>query len=654
MQEAARFYFGKDAAELNLAEASLLAGIPKAPAHLSPLTHPENAEERRLFTLDQLASKRAEKWPELKEEDIERARREKPHIVPWVNKSRLVPEIVPMVRGVLEEKFGEENARRGGYEVYTTLDLGLQRTVREQLREGLALYDKRHHLRVPLRSKKRSEDEALELSKTVKPPSAKSRLKWGHSYTATVLGVDPDRGVLKVAVEGELAHMRESSFARYNPDGLPLDELAEPGARLEVVLARKLKGKPAHVVPALGPQGAVCVIDVKSRNVLALVGGYSARAGFNRATQALRQPGSTFKPLVYALALKTRKFTPASIMVERRGDGDNTVLSGEEELSEKEPVSLRKGLAKSVNKVAMSLIHALGPEQVADFARQLGVSSELEVHPGLALGSSEVRVDEMTNVYATIASGGHFTPMRFIQKIMGPDGQPIPLSAPKEGEPLTPDEAYLTTNLMESVITEGTGRRALILQRPLAGKTGTSNDSRDAWFLGYSPEVVVGVWVGYDDFRPLGEEESGRESALPIWINVMRAATENHPVSHFKKPPGVVRAEIDPENGLRAYEGMEGTVSELFLKGTVPRDYTPYDIQADAGIATAPEEADDQDSPPPEAGDENTSSSGLNGVLRPVADAPKSPTLLQSAADNPGLTGSVAAPPSAREPGTQH
>lgn len=573
VQEAAKFYFGKNVQDLDMAEASLLAGIPQAPSRLSPIDHPEEAEHRRRFILSQLEEKREQHWPDLTVEEIALARERQPRLVPWVSSVRRVPEIIPLVREQLREILGVEKADRGGFRVYTTLDLSLQRGAREMLQKGLMAHDRRRNHRVPFKRRRLSDAELDKVASAATNPKGRSKLSWGQSYSATVLSVDTGKRVIVVAVQGEIAHMTEKDIARYNPDGhLPFDKLAKPGARLKVVLSAKpkKKGRPALVMPDLGPQGAVCVLDVKSRDVLALVSGYKARPGFNRATQALRQPGSTFKPFVYALGLKSRKFTPASVVIEARDvpsedpdDGEDTIHKG--------PVLLRMALARSINRVALKVIEEVGPEEVAEFVRMLGIKSDLEVHVGLALGSSEVRVDEITNAYATFPNSGRSAPMRLIQKIVGPDGKPVPIKTQSGQEVLTPAEAYLSTSLMTSVVSRGTGGRARLLERPAAGKTGTSNDARDAWFLGFTPEVVAGVWVGYDDFRPLGEEEGGQQTALPIWVDVMQLATEGRPKSDFEMPSGVVRARIDPETGLRAYDGMEGAITEYFLKGTVPR-----------------------------------------------------------------------------------
>ena len=328
---------------------------------------------------------------------------------------------------------------------------------------------------------------------------------------------------------------------------------------------------PAEARFELGPEGAVLVVDVRSRDVLAMVGGYSAIAGFNRATQARRQPGSTFKPIVYALAIQERAFTPASVVLDAPqvyGDYRPSDFASREYRGQ---LSLREGLALSANPVAKQVIDAVGPASATEFAHELGITTELEATVGLALGASEVPLDELTNAYATFAAGGRWQGLRFIQRIEGPDGARVDLpTPPAPRDVLTPAESYVVTSLLTSVVERGTGRGASRLDHPVAGKTGTSDEARDAWFVGYTPEVAAGVWVGFDDHRPLGRRESGARSALPIWVAAVEAAIEGTPRREFAMPSGIVTAPIDPATGLLAYEGQKDAVDELFLEGTTP------------------------------------------------------------------------------------
>jgi penicillin-binding protein 1A len=217
------------------------------------------------------------------------------------------------------------------------------------------------------------------------------------------------------------------------------------------------------------------------------------------------------------------------------------------------------------------VIDELSPPAVIDFARQLGITSPLDPTLGLALGASEVRLSELVDAYATFAVGGRYAPLSFVQRITDAQGKEVQLHGRDAArDVLTPAEAYVITSMLASVVDEGTATKAKALARPVAGKTGTSNQARDAWFCGYTPALVAGVWVGYDDHRPLGAKESGTKSALPIWVELMRAASGKSAPEPFAMPSGVASARIDPASGLLAYEGEVDAIDEVFLEGTVP------------------------------------------------------------------------------------
>jgi penicillin-binding protein 1A len=243
-------------------------------------------------------------------------------------------------------------------------------------------------------------------------------------------------------------------------------------------------------------------------------------------------------------------------------------------------VRLREALAQSINLVAVRVMSELTPPKVVDFARALGITSELDPSLALALGASEVRPIELVNAYATFAAGGRYAPYNLVRSIRDPKGKPV--APPKRDagkQVMSPAAAYVVTSMLRSVIQSGTGQAAKKLGRPAAGKTGTSNQARDAWFVGYSPELVVGVWVGYDDHRPLGKGESGSKSALPIWLDVMQKMLEGRPEVEFPVPAGIERVTIDPESGLRAYDGMPEAIEEVFVEGTAPTEVAqPKDV----------------------------------------------------------------------------
>jgi penicillin-binding protein 1A len=560
VQEAARFYFGKDVSELDLAEATLIAGVPQQPARLSPRTHPEAARRRQRFVLDQLEQKRAEYWPDLTLEQIRAARETTPRIATLREDAERAPEIVQLARKELRALVGDAAADAGGYTIHTTLDLDTQRAARAALRAQRAPYEPPPRRNAP------------------RPPPRVARLQTGHTYDAVVTGTDDAAGTVTLDVGGHRAVADVDAARRFNPESLPASRFARRGARVRVSVQRLADddepGAAAEARLEPGPEGAVVVIDPRTRDVVAVVGGYeSSGAGFNRAMQAVRQPGSTFKPIVYGLALRTRRITPASIVLDAPEVFDQWRPQNYETWRYQGPVRVREAVAQSINLVAVHVMQEVTPASAVTFAQQLGITTPLVPTLALALGASEVRPLELVNAYATFAAGGTWAAPRFLKRIVGPDGRDVPLPAlPPPREVMTPAEAYVLTSLLTSVVQSGTATAAKRLARPIAGKTGTSNDARDTWFVGYTPELVAGVWVGYDDRRPLGRRESGAKAALPVWIELMGTALRGRPVVEFPVPSGVMVTRIDPASGLLAWEGMPDALEEVFLEGTQPTE----------------------------------------------------------------------------------
>jgi penicillin-binding protein 1A len=321
------------------------------------------------------------------------------------------------------------------------------------------------------------------------------------------------------------------------------------------------------------------VIDPASRHVLAVVGGYDFQVGgFDRALRAKRQPGSSFKPYLYAVALDSGQYTPASVMNDAPEVYDQWKPKNYEHEGYRGPVRLRVALAHSINAVAVRLMHDIGPPKVVELAHALGIQEELPAELSLALGSGVVTPLEHTYAYATFAAGGQYAPPVFITAVGGAAEAPV---APTQV--LRPEIAYLTTALMESVVDEGTATAAKKLKRELAGKTGTSNSGKDAWFVGFAPDLVAGVWVGFDDTRVLGRGEAGAKAALPIWIDFMKTALRARAPKSFVAPSGVVTARIDKRTGLLAAAGEAeaDVMNEVFLAGTVPTETAPAPGEVD-------------------------------------------------------------------------
>ena len=584
--EAARFYFGCDVEELTLAQASLLAGIPQSPTHLSPRTHPEAARRRQRYVLDQLEEKREEYWPDLSLEDITAAREAPIELAPWPESNMAAPEVVEIARSLLNDLVGEEEARRGGYVVHTSIDGALQRAARASVREGLEAWDERHDARAPVeRPRPRHASDRPPRLETVE------ELRVGGTYDSVVVARDDATGLITLDLSGHEATASLTDLSRYNPEGLTASRFIEDGARIRAsVLSLPTAGEEEPHIRArleLGPEASAVVIDPRTREVLAMVGGYETSAGFNRATDALRQPGSTFKPLVYGFGIHSRALTPATLLIDAPGVYDAWQPHNYETWEFHGEMRLRDALAASVNQIAVRAIEQLGPEPVAGFARELGITSHLDPSLALALGASEVRPIELANAYATFAAGGRFEAYRVVTRIERRDGTDIALPAREPArDVMTPAEAYVMTSLLRSVVESptGTARAARALGRAVVGKTGTSNEACDVWFAGYSADLVAVVWVGFDDHRTLGRRESGGRTALPIWIDLMRAGHEGRAPADFAVPSGVVTARIDPATGLLAYENQEDAIDEVFVEGT-----EPHDAARERGVLGTPE-----------------------------------------------------------------
>lgn len=587
IEEAARDNFGKSARELSVAEAAMLAGVPAGPELYSPKRDLKRALARREFVLSQMHAKGF-----LDDARFELAKAEPVRLAPTQEAdAELAPEAVQIARRTLLS-LEPDRGPRGGFTITTTIAPKLQAAARKSLRDNLEAYDKRHHLVAPLRLPRAAK-------KGKSPPKLPAAFEGTPSfethkvYVGTVVATDDTRGTLDVKVGTVTGSVKLSEFARYNPQKLAPSAFAEIGVRVRVSLLAPVPpvGASEAKVPLrleLGPESALVALDVRTREILALAGNYEAIAGgLDRATQSRRQPGSTFKPVVYSYALHARRFTPASLVDPTpRPFAGGYKPTNYEGWAAPELLRLREALANSVNIAAVHVLDDVGPANVVEWAQALGFTSPLKPDLSLALGSYEVHPLELVGAYATFASGGVYEAPRLVTKIVGPDGKEVPLEAgPPSRRVMEPAEAYLTTSMLTSVIDHGTGQRAKILGRPVAGKTGTSNAAKDTWFAGYSSEIACAVWVGYDDAKPLGGGEAGGVTALPAWIDLMRAAHDGRPKGEFPRPEGLVTVKIDPGTGKLAPEGAENALEEIFLAGTEPTEVAlPPEPQADGGI----------------------------------------------------------------------
>jgi penicillin-binding protein 1A len=522
VEEASRYYFGKSASELRLAEAALLAGIVKGPSIYSPRKNPEGARARRHYVLGQLAQKGFATEADAAAADEEPIVLAEPPAAP----EGASPEIVDAVEEGLAERLGA-GAREAGYTVQTSIDPALQAAALEAVRTNLDRYAARHGLLVPFA--RRASDPA---------PFEGTPQAGGRIYAGVVTAVDDAQERISLRVGTVDATLPMSALERFNPRGMKASEAVELGAVLRVQFLGDPAAGKLHL--AHGPESALVAIEVESGEVLAMVGGYGGKdGGFNRATMARRQPGSSFKTIVYAYGIHSGELTESTSL-----PTDPDAIPGEYRPRNYDgkggaPVSLRKAMARSVNVSAVWALQELGPGRVIEFARELGIGSRMEPDLSLALGAYEMSPLEMAGAYTVFAAGGIYRKPTAIRQIEGPQAEAEP---PPEAEPrrvMSDRAAYAVTRLLRGVVTDGTATAAQAIQHEVAGKTGTSNDGRDAWFVGYSPSIVCAVWVGFDDNRPLGDGEGGGATALPVFIAFMQAAHAGEPQQRFSVPEGL-------------------------------------------------------------------------------------------------------------------
>ncbi len=587
VEAAARTYFGKSASELDLAEAALLAGLPQAPARYSPVTHFERAKARQRYVLQRMR----EEGYISKEEEIRAYNEELEIRGSEEDYFHRAPYFTEYVRQYLLKKYGRERLYRGGLKVYTTLDLEMQKAAQAALNKGLRELDKREGYRGPLRHLR--PDEITSYKQEQQEKVLVDDLKQGQIVEGVVEKIDHQHNWAEVWIGGKSAVLpfSEMKWARKPDPKVPyyragIKHVSEALSEGDVILVRlKKPGKsPFSWVVSLEQspeiQGALLCMEPDTGMVRAMVGGRDFTISqFNRAVQARRQPGSAFKPIIYAAALD-KGMSPADVIVDAPFVSDN----GEDEKVWKPrnykgrffgPTLLRTALAKSRNVITVKILKRIGVDYVISYARQLGIKSTLNADLSLALGSSGLSLLELTRAYCVFASGGYLPQPIFVKRVVDRNGQVIEENQPTSEQVISQQTAYVMTDLLKAVVQEGTGWRVKALHRPAAGKTGTTNDLRDAWFLGYTPQLVTGVWVGYDDRTPMGKGETGSRAASPIWLYFMKEALKKMPVEDFSVPEGVVFAKIDAETGLLASPFSKKTVFQAFREGTEPHQYSP-------------------------------------------------------------------------------
>jgi penicillin-binding protein 1A len=609
---AAMNYFDKSLDELDLVEIAFIAGLPKAPNNYHPVRKPEAAVERRNYVLRRMAE------DSFITEAAMRAAMAAPIEMRDRDRSQLVtaPFFAEEVRREIAERYGEDSLYEGGLSVRATVDPRLQAIADRALRAGLTGYDRRHGWRGPVARIELDGDWRRRLAGVIAPPGLSP---W---RLAAVLEVGPTEARIGLAdgPHGRIS-LAELTWARswqenqrLGPEVRRPDQVLAPG---DVVAVERLAdiedaapSDPAHPVPPAADEfglrqvpdveGAVVAMDPHTGRVLAMAGGWSfAGSQFNRATQAHRQPGSAFKPFVYLAALE-HGYTPASLILDApfaidQGPGLGMWKPQNYSHDFYGPATLRVGVEKSRNVMTVRLASTLGIDQVQQVARRFDIG-DYPANLSVALGAGETSLIRLTAAYAMLVNGGKYVAPALIERIQDRNGRTIyrrdrrickdcrGLDGPAAGVPrladiraevTDPATAFQITWVLKGVIERGTGRRIAALGRPLAGKTGTTNDSFDTWFLGFAPDLVVGAFVGFDQPRTLGPRQTGSNVAAPIFKRIMAEALGGTPPAPFRVPRGIRMVRIDADTGRLPGPATKRVILEAFKPGTEPTAGAP-------------------------------------------------------------------------------
>ncbi|MGC8796174.1 penicillin-binding protein 1A [Thermodesulfovibrio sp.] len=536
VEMASRIYFGKSVHEITLPEAALLAGLIRAPNTYSPYNDLVRAKQRQETVLE-----RMEKEELITPQERKRASMQPIHLSSLRISTENYNYFLEYVRKQLEENFDIEKIYKGNLKVYTTLDPHAQRAAQKALQEGLRDVDKRIGWRGPIGKVSLKDNEQKE-EKVAFSPTV------GDIAKGVVISVLPNQAVVKArGLKGKL-NLQDALWASKVIDSsgkvrviknFHLTDILHPG---DVIMVRfKSIGKEILFALEQEPEieGAVVALDPQTGYIRAMVGGYSFQRGeFNRAVYARRQPGSSFKPFVYATAIE-KGFKPESTIL----DEPVSYRTGLKEWSPSNydgqfwgEITLRVALAYSRNVPTVRLAEMLGVDSIVNLARRAGINSEMPADLTLALGSLSVSPLELTSAFAVFANGGRKIKPIAIKYVTDASGKVLLNNEPQLEDAISPEVAYTITDMLKDVVNYGTGTRANI-GRPVAGKTGTSNDFKDAWFIGYTPQLVAGVWVGYDDMRKsLGAGEAGGRVSAPIWAQFMKEALSNKEIQDFICP----------------------------------------------------------------------------------------------------------------------
>ncbi|MGD0633945.1 MAG: penicillin-binding protein 1A [Beijerinckiaceae bacterium] len=604
---AALNYFGKSVHELTIPEVAYLAALPKGPNNYHPFLKKERALERRNWVIDRMRENGY-----ITAADAEAAKAQPLGVTSRVLSPNTYAAgfFAEEVRRELGDRFGEKKLYEGGLSVRTTLDPKMQLIARKALVDGLVRYDEAHGYRGPMRH--------IDIAGDWGPPLAEVPALGDVQPWQLAVILDVADGSARIGLQPKHEADRQVSAERETGTMLPVGLKWSKGVGRnglqtgDVVYVEPIEGKAGQFrlrqIPEVG--GAIVAMDPYTGRVFAMVGGFSFdQSEFNRATQAMRQPGSSFKPIVYATALDNG-YTPSSIVLDApieidQGPGLEVWRPENFEGKSGGPHTLRYGVEHSINQMTVRLARDVGMPLIAEYARRFGIYDDLPPYLSMSLGSGETTLLRMTTAYSMLANGGKKIKSTLIDRIQDRWGHAVyrhderecqNCDAPKwehQDEPklidkreqvLDPLTAYQITSIMEGVIQRGTGVSIKAVGKHLAGKTGTTNDAKDLWFVGFSPDLTVGVFMGYDRPRSLGDSAQAATYTAPIFRDFMMMALKNKPDVPFRVPPGIKLISVDAHTGQRSTGA--GTILEAFKPGTAPPEYAGGDATSKALVVS--------------------------------------------------------------------
>ncbi len=607
VEAAAQVYFGKSARDLNLSEAAIMGGLPRAPSRENPISNPQSSKSRQKYVL-----RRMKEVGFITASQHDEALQTIVKIKNRVNEIKWpAPYFTEHVRRYLLEKFGKDSLYEEGLKVYTTVDSKAQLAAQESIDKGLEKIDKRLGFRSPTQlyrdeisrqafltdSHKKIVEETYDFKNlnengTLESPvnmNEPTPLKAKKIYPALVMGKNLIKKTLLVQVGNHSGTISPANYQwarEANPTEVYKEKIIrDPIKDLEVgsLIDVKYLGEDSFSLeqrPLV--QGSLISYRLPDGAIHSMVGGYdfySTKSEFNRAIQAQRQPGSTFKPIIYGAAIE-KGVTAASLLVD-----SPIVYRDKSEADEMDKIwkpdnyssvsygdtTLRSALANSRNIPTIKLLQYIKVSAAIEFAKKLGVKAKLNDDLSLALGSSALPLGELLSAIAVFSNKGKRLTPYFIRKIENRRGDILESHQSLDPEQvISPQVAYMTTSLMKSVVDYGTAADAKVLGRPVAGKTGTTSDYKDALFVGFIPQLVSGVWVGFDENHQIGPAETGTRAALPIWIDYMKEATEKMEIKDFEKPEGISQLTVDAETGDLPTSRTKKFIAEYFIDGTAP------------------------------------------------------------------------------------